>query len=150
MKPGGGRDKGSAFERQIAAELFAETGIKFQRVLNQVREAGLADLEPVDCPEFPFVLELKRYGSGTYSRPQWWDQVCVAARKANKYPALIWKYDRLPVRCRVPIQALQGLSMYVPAADRNEQYDWRYAADLDWETFVMVIREILADDTLRN
>ena len=145
MRPGGGRSKGAAFEREIASMLYQELGIKFQRVLDQVREAELADLEPVDCPDFPFVLELKRYGAGTYSRPAWWDQVCAAANKAGKMPALIWKYDRLPVRCRVPIEAIRGLSVYTPAADKNECYNWSYAADLDWETFMMVCRELLAD-----
>lgn len=145
MKPGGGRIKGRQFEYLVAKDLEADLGIKFQRVIEQTREAELSDLEPVDCPNFPFVLELKRYGTGTYSRPAWWDQVCAAASKAGKYPALIYRYDRLPVRCRVPIQALVGLSMYEPAADKNEQYDWRYAADLEWDTFMMVCREIMAD-----
>jgi len=146
MKPGGGRTKGAAFERAVASDLHSELGIKFQRVLDQVREAELADLEPVDCPDFPFVLEIKRYAQGTYSRPQWWDQVCAAAKKAgNKYPCLIWKYDYLPVRCRIPMQAMVGLTMYNPAMDKNEQYDWAYAADLDWDTFIMVCREIMAD-----
>lgn len=146
MKPGGGRIKGRQFEYQIASDLFDSLGIKFQRVIDQTREAELADLEPVDCDNFPFVLELKRYGVGTYSKPAWWDQVCAAAIKAgDKYPCLIYRYDRLPVRCRVPIQSLVGLSMHNPAADKNEQYDWRYAADLDWDTFMMVCREIMAD-----
>ena len=146
MKAGGGRIKGRQFEYQIAKDLEAELGIKFQRVIDQTREAELADLEPVDA-DFPFVLELKRYAVGTYSRPAWWDQVCAAATKAgdNKYPCLIYRYDRMPVRCRVPIQSLVGLSMYDPADDRNEQYYCRYAADLDWDTFMMVCRELMAD-----
>ena len=150
MKPGGGRDKGHAFERQLANDLFAETGVKFSRILNQSREAGLADLEAVDFPNFPLIIESKRYGVGTYSKPAWWDQVCVAAHKASRgnktvYPCLIWKYDRLPIRCRIPIQAMVGLSMYTPAQDTSERYDWRYAADLDWDTFIMVLRELIAD-----
>lgn len=150
MRPGGGRDKGHAFERQLANDLFAETGIKFSRILNQSREAGLADLEAVDFPDFPLIIEAKRYAAGTHAKPAWWDQVCVAARNASKpgktvYPCLIWKYDRLPVRCRLPIQAMVGLSCYTPSADKNEQYDWRYACDLDWETFVLVLREMIAD-----
>lgn len=153
MKPGGGRIKGRAFELEIAKMLDHELGIKFKRVLDQVREAELADLEPVDCDDFPFILELKRYGVGCYSKPQWWVQVCDAARKSAKagkpkYPCLIYRYDRLPIKCRVPIQSLVGLSMYQPAADGNEQYDWLYAADLDWDTFMMVCREIMADDAV--
>jgi len=150
MRPGGGKQKGRSFELSVAQMLHHELGIRFKRVLDQVREAELADLEPEDCPDFPFILELKRYGVGCYSKPQWWDQVCAAARKSEqagkpKYPALVFKYDRLPIKCRIPIQAMVGMSMYQPAMDKCEQYDWRYAADLEWDTFIMVVREILAD-----
>lgn len=145
MKPGGGRSKGHQFERETAKDLEAELGIKFSRILNQTREGGLADLEPVDCPEFPFVIECKRYGQGTSAKTSWWDQVCVAADKANKLPLLIWRFDRMPVRCRMPIQAIVGLSIHQPALDRNELYDWKYACELDWTTAMMVIREHLAD-----
>ena len=145
MKAGGGRIKGRQFEYQIAKDLEAELGIKFQRVIDQTREAELADLEPVD-EDFPFVLELKRYGVGIQAQPAWWDQVCAAANKAkDKYPCLIYRFDRQPVKCRVPIQCLVGMDWYVAASDGAEKYDWRYAADLNWDTFMMVCRELLSD-----
>lgn len=144
MKPGGGRAKGHQFERETAKELESELGIKFSRILNQTREGGLADLEAVDFPDFPFAIECKRYAKGGV-QPKWWDQVCVAADKANKLPLLIWRGDYMPVRCRMPIQAIVGLSIHQPALDRNELYDWKYACELDWDTAMMVIREHLAD-----
>lgn len=146
MKPGGGRSKGHQFERETAKELEMELGIKFSRILNQTREGGLADLEAVDFPDFPFVIECKRYAKGGV-QPKWWDQVCVAADKAGngKLPLLIWRGDRMPVRCRMPIQAIVGLSIHQPALDQNELYDWKYACELDWKTAMMVIREHLDD-----
>jgi hypothetical protein len=153
MKPGNQRIKGSSFERQIASELYDELGIKFQRVLNQVREPGLPDLEPIDCAEFPFVIEVKRYATGTYSKPQWWHQVCAAANKARMngryvYPCLIWKYDRLPVRCRIPVDAISSLNFCSVITGKSESYDWKYAVDLDWQTFIMLTREVLSNDAL--
>ena len=54
------RAKGSRFELKIASDLFDALGIKFERILDQVREAGLGDLRPVSG-SFPFTLELKHY-----------------------------------------------------------------------------------------
>lgn len=38
MKPGGGRMKGAAFEREVAALLLDELGIKFKREIEQYRQ----------------------------------------------------------------------------------------------------------------
>jgi len=102
-----GRTKGADFERSTAKALFLELGIGFKRDLEQTRTAGHADLIP-DDPAFPFALELKRYKSGPINGPdKWWEQVCTAAKKANKRPALIYKFDRQPIRVVVELQGIR-------------------------------------------
>ena len=102
-----GRNKGADFERSSAKELFLELGISFKRDLEQTREAGHADLIP-DDPAFPFVLELKRYAHGPISgTDKWWQQVTTAANKTGKRPALIYKYDRQPIRVVVELQGVR-------------------------------------------
>ena len=102
-----GRNKGADFERSTAKELFLELGISFKRDLEQTREAGHADLIP-DDPAFPFVLELKRYAHGPISgTDKWWQQVTTAANKTGKRPALIYKYDRQPIRVVVELQGVR-------------------------------------------
>ena len=73
MKQGGGRQKGAAFERDIARQLDAELGIAFRRDLIQYQERGRGDLVRVDGEPFPFVIECKRYAKGPI-RPEWWRQ----------------------------------------------------------------------------
>ena len=55
MRPGGGRHKGAAFEREVAGLLLNELGIKFKREIEQYRQSDLGDLRPVDS-DFPFVI----------------------------------------------------------------------------------------------
>jgi hypothetical protein len=131
-----GRNKGAAFERQIAGMLFDELGIRFKRNLDQYQQKGLADLTP-DQP-FPFELELKRYKDRV--EPRWWDQI-VAATPPGKFPALIWKLDRQPINVRIPIEALVVLGR--DDAATHDAYDWRYTATLSWDDWIMVVRELL-------
>lgn len=138
------RNKGSAYERDVKNRLMDSLGLEFSRVFSQWAEAGLPDLV-CDDDAFPFVVECKRYKSGsTFASPYHWDQVCAAATKAGKIPALVYKYDRLPERWRVPIQALAMLSAFNPAQDIAEQYDWKYACEMSFDDFCMVCRELLA------
>jgi len=137
MKPGGGRQKGASFERWVAAELESELGVKFRRELDQYQQKGLGDLRAIDCPEFPFTLELKRYARGCVARAEWWEQVCEAARIANRMPALIYKFDRQGIRCRVPFTAI------IAAGNGDGEYHWSYAVDIDFQTFCMLVRELL-------
>ena len=142
-----GRNKGAAFEREIAKMLHDELGIGFKRNLEQYQMKNLADLTPSD-PKFPFLLELKRYKDSV--SPAWWDQIVTAARCPTNtndcMPCLIWKLDRQPINVRVPIEALVRLGRPVNL-DVAEMYDWRYTTTLDWDTFMMVCRELMADAT---
>ena len=51
----------------------------------------------------------------------------------RKIPILVYKFDRLPIRVRVPIDFVQ----------LKKAYDKRYVADLDFPTFCYLAREIL-------
>lgn len=139
------RNKGSAYERDVRNRLVDSLGLEFSRVFSQWAEAGLPDLVCED-DAFPFVIECKRYKAGsTFASPAHWDQACRAATKAGKIPALVYKFDRLPERWRVPINALAQLSAYNPAQDTAEQYDWRYACEMTFDDFCMVARELMCD-----
>ena len=128
-----GRNKGAQFERQIAADLHAELGIGFKRNLEQTREAGHADLIP-DDPAFPFTLELKRYKEGPVGGAKdWWLQVQTAANREGKIPALIFKYDRQPIRCVIPLDALVN-------------HTTGYVIEMDFTAFCYVAREMMNEN----
>ena len=122
------RTKGAAFEREVAKLLLLELGITFRRDLRQYQTSGHGDLIP-DDPAFPFELELKRYASGPISgTDNWWKQVTTAANKTGKRPALIYKYDRQPIRCVVEMQGVR--------------------ANISFEDFCFLAREIMAHEQL--
>ncbi len=115
------RNKGAAFEREIARDLFDELGIEFKRDLRQYQQAEYGDLI-TDDPAWPFALELKRYKAGPIGGlAVWWEQVETAARNLRLKPALIYKYDRAPVRC---VLMLEGVK-----------------ADISFEDFCYIARE---------
>ena len=125
-----GRNKGASFEREVAKMLFDELGISFKRDLEQYRAGEHGDLIPSD-PDFPFTLELKRYKDGPIGgQTAWWYQTCVAARREQKFPALIYKYDRKPMRCVIQLAALMPC-------------DHDYTAETDFETFCYITRELM-------
>jgi ribosomal protein L25 (general stress protein Ctc) len=101
------RNKGATFERDIAIALELELGIRFKRNLEQSREADHADLIP-DDPDFPFVIECKRYAGGTFQRA-WWDQVNKAARAQGKIPCVIYKFDRRDIQVAVDWRAFAAM-----------------------------------------
>ena len=126
-----GRNKGAAFEREVAIMLFDELGVSFKRDLEQYREGLHGDLIPSD-PDFAFTLELKRYKDGPINgQTAWWAQTCAAAEREKKIPALIYKYDRKPIRCVIPMSALSD-------------YDDFWTIELDFEAFCFIAREKMA------
>ena len=88
------RNKGSAFEREIAIHLQDELGLKFKRDLEQYRESSLGDLI-CESSDWPFLLELKRYARGNGCQQAWWRQATGAAFAAGKRPVVIYMYFRL-------------------------------------------------------
>lgn len=137
MKQGGGRQKGAAFERDIARELDAELGIAFRRDLIQYQESGRGDLVRADGEPFPFIIECKRYAKGPI-RPEWWRQACDAARTADAMPALVCRFDRAPVIVRIPFAA------FIRMAEGGDAYAWDHFAEVTFGAFCMVARELLA------
>tara|TARA_R110000803_G_scaffold47734_3_gene99426 strand:+ start:109 stop:540 length:432 start_codon:yes stop_codon:yes gene_type:complete len=137
MKPGGGRMKGATFEREVAGLLFDELGIKFKREIEQYRQADLGDLVPCDGT-FPFTIECKRYADGYLAKDAWWDQACAAAKAANLIPSLVYRFDRRPIICRIPIQA------FVLMSGSELDYGWTETADVTFSAYCMVSRELLA------
>lgn len=142
MKPGGGRMKGAAFEREVAALLLDELGIAFKREIEQYRQSDLGDLRPVECDNWPFVIECKRYASGKQAKDAWWEQACTAARAADLLPCLIYKYDRSPIKCVVPIAA------FAEMCEGTGTYDWKWKAELDFNVFCFIAREMLCDASI--
>tara|TARA_A100001515_G_scaffold123331_1_gene107155 strand:+ start:2022 stop:2414 length:393 start_codon:yes stop_codon:yes gene_type:complete len=126
------RNKGLRFELQIASLLDDELGIKLHRNLEQTRTADHGDLISSD-PGWPFCIECKRYAKGYLPKDEWWEQVCTASDLVRKIPILVYKFDRLPIRVRVPIAFVQ----------LEKTYDKRYVADIDLPTFCYLAREIL-------
>ena len=125
-----GRNKGASFEREVANMLRDELGIGFKRDLEQYWAGAHADLIP-DDPAFPFTLELKRYKDGPIGGSiGWLEQVKVAAEREQKMPCLIYKYDRKPMRCVIPLAALTDC-------------DHGYTAEVDFETFCFIAREAM-------
>ena len=125
------RNKGATFEREVARELYLLTGIGFARNLEQCRDAALADLVP-DDPAFPFVVECKRRGNGARCEPAWIAQVEAAAAAAGKLPAVVFRFDRAPVRVAVPMHAI------LPTLPANE---W---AEITLPAFAALAAEVMA------
>ena len=98
------RNKGAAFERDIAKilnEFFIEEGIDYQtkRNLDQYQQKDQCDL---DMPYF--AIECKFYKEGDLLKPACWNQVCKSSD--GKIPALIYKFNRRPIRVCVPLSAI--------------------------------------------
>lgn len=128
------RNKGASFEREVANELFLLTGINLKRDLDQYRASDLGDLI-CDDPTFPFVLECKRYAGGGF-QSAWWAQAYKAALAANKRAAVIYRFDRQPIRVRVQLRAA------MECISRNKwSAEDQHLIDLDLEGFAYLIRE---------
>ena len=132
-----GRNKGASFEREVGKLLEDELGISFKRDLEQYRAADHGDLLASD-PDFPFVIECKRYASGTGCKPAWWQQAQAAANAVGKMPCVIYKYDRRELRCVVPFTALY--------AAFGAHCVSEYQAEMTLEAFCYITREIMNDN----
>lgn len=130
------RAKGAAFERDVAKQLFNELGITFNRDLEQYRASDHGDLIP-DDPDFPFLIECKAHKYGTDCRPAWESQANKAAESAGKYPAVIWKFNNHPIRCRIPLEAVAKATSGQAVTHRT--------VDVNLPTFAYIAREIMAD-----
>lgn len=130
------RNKGASFEREIAGALFGLTGISFKRNLEQYQTSQMDDLRPSD-PAWPFSIECKRYAAGNGCKPAWRAQASASAIAQDKWPAVIYKYDRCPVFVSVPIPAIAAAFGEVHCT----QTDW---AEISIEGLAYLAGEIMA------
>jgi hypothetical protein len=140
------RVKGRSGEYEIRDILFEELGLTFKRDIEQFRQADRGDLLCVDM-DFPAVIEVKRYAKGGETpRGAWWDQCCKAATAAGKWPLLVWRFDRMDWRWRLPAQVLIDLGHPHGNIGMREDVtlDWGYAVEMDTRTAMTLIREVLA------
>jgi hypothetical protein len=140
------RTKGRSGEYEIRDILFEELGLTFKRDIEQFRQADRGDLLCVDM-DFPAVIEVKRYAKGGETpRGAWWDQCCKAATAAGKWPLLVWRFDRMDWRWRLPAQVLIDLGHPHGCSQMPEDatLDWGYAVEMDTRTAMTIIREVLA------
>ena len=133
-----GRNKGAAFEREIASLIRENLGIEVKRDLEQYRAADHGDLLGL-----PFTIECKRYAmaNGGVHHHSWWEQVVKAheANPASLAPVLIYKYDRAAIRVVVPLSFI------------NKEYDGLgETATLTLDCWFMLVREILAEQALQS
>ena len=128
------RNKGSAFEREVAAILHAELGMTFKRDLEQYRANERGDLI-CDNPDWPFLLELKRYASGNGCRQEWWAQAYRAAIAQNLRPVVIYKFDRLPIR------ACMNLKDVMECIGRGQWSAENHQIDMPLSAFFYIARE---------
>ena len=127
------RNKGSAYEREIAQKLDALLGIKFTRNLEQVRTAAHGDLIAED-PDFPFSIECKRKAAGISCLTAWKEQASKAAAMCGKIPAVAFRFDRQETRVAVPLACLVNGRCDDPA-------EW---AEVTLDGFAYAAREIMA------
>ena len=126
------RNKGASFERMIATSLSEELGlnVKLKRILEQTREKYLPDLIFGD-----WYLECKRYANGKEPATAWWQQV-IDASKDRGTPTLIYKFDRQPIKVRIPLHAINN----------NLPVNNLITCDLNWNDFIYLIKSLYPDD----
>ena len=91
-----GRNKGAAFERQIANEIKAATGLECKRLIEQYRKGGLPG--DLDGPAVEgYAVECKRYIRVQQALLSKWRAQALAQAMGPYEPVLIYKADRQSV-----------------------------------------------------
>ena len=126
------RNKGAAFERQIANALIEDLNLKnpVKRILEQTRTKELPDLMLGR-----WCIECKAYGSGAEPRPDWWEQVLSSSKSENLKPALVYKFNNRPIKVRILAKCLN-------TKIKNDLV----TVDLLWSDFIEIILELFQDD----
>ena len=125
------RTKGANFEREIGNLLVEQLGLTqpVKRILEQTRTKELPDLKLGR-----WCLECKRYGDGSEPSQDWWDQV-LAATGEGEFPALIYKFNRRPIKVRLLASSINPLI-------QNKLI----TVDLLWDDFIEIILELFQKD----
>lgn len=91
-----GRNKGAAFERQIANEIKAATGLECKRLIEQYRKGCLpGDLEGPAV--VGYAIECKRYSKVQPALLAKWRSQALAQATGPHEPVLVYKADRQSV-----------------------------------------------------
>ena len=125
------RTKGANFEREIGNLLVQELHLNqpVKRILEQTRTKELPDLKLGR-----WCIECKRYGDGAEPSSEWCEQV-LAATQAGEFPALVYKFNRRPIKVRILVGSI------VPELDFSPM-----TIDLMWEDFVEILRYLFQVD----
>jgi len=126
------RNKGAAFERQIANALINDLNLTnpVKRILEQTRTKELPDLMLGT-----WCIECKAYGSGAEPRPDWWEQVLASSDAEELKPALVYKFNNRPIKVRILAKCLN-------TKIKNDLV----TVDLLWPDFIEIILELFQDD----
>ena len=126
------RNKGAAFERQIANALIEDLNLQnpVKRILEQTRTKELPDLMLGT-----WCIECKAYGAGAEPRPDWWDQVLASSSGQGLKPALVYKFNNRPIKVRV-------LANTINKDIKNNLV----TVDLLWPDFIQIILELFQED----
>ena len=130
------RNKGASFEREVANLLTSSLNLEnnVKRILEQTREKHLPDLILGR-----WYIECKRYGSGAEPLEAWWQQVLEASRDKG-IPALVYKFNRRPIKVKIPLGAIN------PQLSINSTY----TADLLLEDFIYLLKSLYQEDIDSN
>ena len=126
------RNKGAAFERQIANALINDLNLTnpVKRILEQTRTKELPDLMLGT-----WCIECKAYGSGAEPRPDWWEQVLASSDAEDLKPALVYKFNNRPIKVRILAKCLN-------TKIKNDLV----TVDLSWPDFIEIILELFQED----
>ena len=130
--PVNSRAKGANFEREIGNLLVKDLNLNnpVKRILEQTRTKELPDLRLGR-----WCLECKRYGDGGEPPQDWRDQVIRASEGYDLIPALIYKFNRRPIKVRILASTINP----------NIQNDL-ITVDLLWPDFVQILLELFQKD----
>ena len=126
------RNKGAAFERQIANALINDLKLKnpVKRILEQTRTKELPDLMLGR-----WCIECKAYGTGAEPRPDWWEQVLVSSNQEGMRPALVYKFNNRPIKVRILANSIN-----------NNIQNNQVTVDLLWPDFIQILLELFQED----
>ena len=128
------RTKGANFEREIGNLLQEKLSLTnpVKRILEQTRTKELPDLKMGR-----WCIECKRYGPGSDPRDEWWDQV-IASSRPSGLPALIYKFNRKPIKVRLLGESLSdeligtGILIDISFDDFIELLKLKFQKDIDF------------------
>ena len=126
------RAKGANFEREIGNLLVKDLNLNnpVKRILEQTRTKELPDLRLGR-----WCIECKRYGDGGEPPKEWWEQVLRSCSEASLIPALVYKFNRRPIKVRLLASSINP-----------EIQNKLITVDLLWDDFIEIILELFQKD----